>query len=102
MHIGGKNQNVEGNITSGVGAGKATQNYYVVHFRGTKNSAEINLGCAKAILCSLVAMHIALCTGFGQSFAFLANKNAEPPVPPLFWSENCINVGRQIVVLNNS
>ena len=33
----------------GVGAGKAIQNYYIVHIRG----AEINLGCAKAILCSL-------------------------------------------------
>ena len=36
---------------------KAIQNYYIMHLRGAKNCDEINLGCAKAILCSLVGPH---------------------------------------------
>ena len=34
---------------------KAIQNYYVMHLKGAKNCDKINLGCAKAILCSLAS-----------------------------------------------
>ena len=53
--------------------GKAVQNYYVVHFRGAKNSAEINLGCAKAILCSLAVGFRILISVFSHLNASVSN-----------------------------
>ena len=31
---------------------------------------------------------------------FLANRNAEQAVPPLFWPVNCIKIGRHVALLS--
>ena len=33
---------------------------------------------------------------------FLANRNAELAVPPLFWPENCIKIGGHVALLSGS
>ena len=33
---------------------------------------------------------------------FLANRNAEQAVPPLFWPVNCIKIGRHVPLLSGS
>ena len=32
---------------------------------------------------------------------FLANKNAELAIPPLFWPVNCIKIGRHVALLSD-
>ena len=32
---------------------------------------------------------------------FLANRNAEQAVPPLFWPVNCIKIGRHVALLSD-
>ncbi len=51
-------------------------------------------------------MHVALRIFIMQVLAsrlhFLANKNAELAVPPLFWPVNCIKIGRHVALLSCS
>ena len=52
-----------------------------------------------------VSMHVALRMFIIQVLAsqlhFLANKNAELAIPPLFWPVNCIKIGRHVALLSD-
>ena len=49
-----------------------------------------NLSSLRLHVCRITHLHYA---GSGQSIAFLANRNAELAVPPLFWPVNGIKIG---------
>ena len=52
-----------------------------------------------------VSMHVALRMFIMQVLAsqlhFLANKNAELAIPPLFWPVNCIKIGGHVALLSD-
>ena len=58
------------------------------------------VGTFEVCVSTHVALRMLIMQVLASQLPFLANRNAEQAVPPLFWPVNCIKIGRHVALLS--
>ena len=58
------------------------------------------VGTFEVCVSTHVALRMFIMQVLASQLPFLANRNAEQAVPPLFWPVNCIKIGRHVALLS--
>ena len=69
-------------------------------YRGI-NSRVTQVGTFEVGVPTHVALRMFIMEVLASQLHFLANKNAELPIPPLFWPVNCIEIGGHVALLSD-
>ena len=64
------------------------------------NRRATRVGTFEVCVSTHVALRMFIMQVLASQLSFLANRNAEPVVPPLFWPVNCIKIGRHVALLS--
>ena len=65
------------------------------------NSRVTRVGNFEVFASMHVALRMFIIQVLASQLHFLANKNAELAIPPLFWPVNCIKIGRHVALLSD-
>ena len=65
------------------------------------NSRVTRVGTFKVCVPTHVALRMFIMQVLASQLHFLANKNAQLAIPPLFWSVNCIKIGGHVALLSD-
>ena len=65
------------------------------------NSRVTRVGTFEVCVRTHVALRMFIMQVLASQLDFLANKNAELAIPPLFWPVNCIKIGGHVALLSD-
>ena len=76
-----------------------------IHYVGSCHRIEINrkatrVGTFEVCVPTHVSLRMFIMQVLASQLPFLANRNAELAVPPLFWPVNCIKIGGHVALLS--
>ena len=79
--------------------------FRVVLFLSFNHRIEINrkatrVGTFEVCVSTHVSLRMFIMQVLASQLPFLANRNAELAVPPLFWPDNCIKIGGHVALLS--
>ena len=64
------------------------------------NRKATRVGTFEVCVPTYVALHMHIMQVLASQLPFLANRNAELAIPPLFWPVNCIKIGEHVALLS--
>ena len=64
------------------------------------NRKTTRVGTFEVCVSTHVSLRMFIMQVLASQLPFLANRNAELAVPPLFWPDNCIKIGGHVVLLS--
>ena len=70
------------------------------HGIGNINRRATQVGTFEVCVLAHVALRMFIMQVLASQLHFLANRNAELAVPPLFWPVNCIKIGGHVALLS--
>ena len=68
---------------------------------GINSRVVTRVGTFEACAPTHVALRMLIMQVLASQLHFLANKNAELAIPPLFWPVNCIKIGTHVALLSD-
>ena len=72
--------------------------WYPSHRIGNKRATQV--GTFEVCVVTHVALRMFIMQVLASQLHFLANRNAEQAIPPLFWPVNCIKIGGHVALLS--
>ena len=71
-----------------------------LHHRTEINRKTTRVGTFEVCVSTHVSLRMFIMQVLASQLPFLANRNAELAVPPLFWPVNCIKIGGHVALLS--
>ena len=72
----------------------------LLHHRIEINRKATRVGTFEVCVSTHVSLRMFIMQVLASQLPFLANRNAELAVPPLFWPYNCIKIGGHVALLS--